>query len=168
MPRKVKFTQINRLLHDLSKCSGISRSKIRTELQKRFGGGNWKGFIAKVLVNQDRPFIVALLHGIILGRDFTNKTDECDLNIHVERGSSSVQWMPTCIWFLIISYIVVDVWIPICLRVLDWWVHNFEEWNHKRRVNNYVIFISSTVATLVVTNTVHNKFNLTRCYKSLI
>ena len=56
---RINFTEKKRLVHDLSKLSDIPKDDIlNTSLKKSFGGKR-KGFLAKVLVSTDKPFIIS-------------------------------------------------------------------------------------------------------------
>lgn len=56
---RINFTEKKRLVRDLSKLSDIPKDDIvNTSLKKSFGGKR-EGFLAKVLVSTDKPFIIS-------------------------------------------------------------------------------------------------------------
>ena len=56
---RINFTEKKHLVRDLSKLSDIPKDDIlNTSLKKSFGG-KCKGFLAKVLVSIDKPFIIS-------------------------------------------------------------------------------------------------------------
>ena len=55
----INFAEKKRLVRDLSKLSDIPKDDIlNTSLKKSFGGKR-EGFLAKVLVSSDKPFIIS-------------------------------------------------------------------------------------------------------------
>ena len=54
----IKYNNKNRLLRDFSKFSCIPRSEVCDKLKKTFGGKR-NGFKAEVIVNREKPFVIA-------------------------------------------------------------------------------------------------------------
>lgn len=54
----IKYNNKNRLLRDFSRFSCIPRSEVSDKLKKTFGGKR-KGFKAEVIVNKEKPFVIA-------------------------------------------------------------------------------------------------------------
>ena len=56
---RINFTEKKRLVRDLSKLSGIPKDDIVDKSLKKSFGGKREGFLAKVLVSTDKPFIIS-------------------------------------------------------------------------------------------------------------